>query len=77
MALGGRLGQEFGVPKAKMAIVVFGVLALWTTRPAGALTFPGTCITPPATVTRITGIDTRHAEMEARYTPQASKRAQR
>jgi hypothetical protein len=36
--------------------------------PAIALEFPGTCITLSATVTSITGIDTRNAEMEARYT---------
>ena len=30
-----------------------------------ALTFPETRISPPATVTSITGIDTRHAHMEA------------
>jgi hypothetical protein len=35
---------------------------------ANTLEFPGTCITPPATVTTITGIDTRHANMEAHYT---------
>ena len=36
--------------------------------PAIALEFPETCITPPATVIHITGIDTRNARMEARYT---------
>ena len=42
--------------------------ALGAITPAIALQFPGTCITPPATVTRITGIDTHNARMEARYT---------
>lgn len=36
--------------------------------PAIALEFPETCVTPPATVTRIAGINTRNARMEARYT---------
>src|SRR5262249_34453072 len=35
---------------------------------ATALEFPETCVTPPATVTNITGIDTRNAAMTARYT---------
>ena len=42
--------------------------ALGAIAPAIALQFPGTCITPPATVTRITGLDTHNARMEARYT---------
>lgn len=42
--------------------------ALGAIAPAIALQFPGTCITPPATVTRIPGIDTHNARMEARYT---------
>ena len=36
--------------------------------PAMALEFPGTCISPPATVTTIAGIDTRSAKMEGRFT---------
>ena len=42
--------------------------ALGAIAPAIALQFLGICITPPATVTRITGIDTHNARMEARYT---------
>lgn len=37
-------------------------------QPSFALEFPGTCITPSATVTTITGINTRNARMEGRYT---------
>jgi hypothetical protein len=37
-------------------------------RPSIALEFPGTCIAPTATVTQITGMDTRNASMEGRYT---------
>jgi hypothetical protein len=43
-------------------------LLLFLSTGAFALQFPETCITPPATVTQITGIDTRNATMEARYT---------
>jgi hypothetical protein len=47
------------------------ILAIWwtlSTLPVIALQFPETCITPPATVTKITGINTRNAKMEGRYT---------
>ena len=39
-----------------------------STCPSIALEFPGTCVTPTATVTQITGLDTRNARMEGRYT---------
>lgn len=39
-----------------------------TVTPATALQSPETCITPLATVTSITGINTRNARMEAVYT---------
>jgi hypothetical protein len=47
-----------------LAVAGLGLAAL----PAIALQFPETCITPPATVTSITGIDTRDAMMDARFT---------
>ena len=43
-------------------------LGAWPIATAIALHFPGMWITPPAIVTRITGIDTHNARMEARYT---------
>ena len=49
-------------------LALFCVLSLVLSKSAFALQFPESCITPPATVTRITGIDTRNAHMEARYT---------
>jgi hypothetical protein len=51
---------------SRIAILTIG--ASLATNPANALTFPETCISPPATVTSITGIDTRHAHMKASYT---------
>lgn len=53
--------------KAKTTIFAVGGAVL-STLPANALQFPETCITPPASVTSITGIDTRNAKMEGRYT---------
>ena len=53
--------------RVKVALTALGALTV-STRLAVALEFPSTCITPPATVTSITGIDTRNARMEARYT---------
>jgi len=52
---------------AKSTILVLGGLGFGAF-PVTALQFPETCVTPPATVTSITGIDTRDARMEARYT---------
>jgi hypothetical protein len=48
-------------------MLAFSALVLWAPS-ATALQFPGTCISPPATVTHISGINTRNARMEARYT---------
>jgi hypothetical protein len=45
--------------------LALGALVIGCLNPASALEFPGTCITPTATVTSITGIDTRDAKMEA------------
>jgi hypothetical protein len=66
IVLRGPCGAGFAVSKAKTLAITSGVWLAIT--PATALQFPGTCITPPATVTRMTGIDTRDARMEARYT---------
>lgn len=51
----------------KIAILAMGAVGI-SPLPAIALQFPETCVTPPATVISITGIDTRDARMEARYT---------
>jgi hypothetical protein len=50
--------------------LLLGIVAtlLLVISPALALEFPGTCISPPATVTSITDIDTRYAKMVAHYT---------
>ena len=53
---------------SKSKTIALAFVASLAIGPVNALQFPGTCITPPATVTRITGIDTRNAGMEARYT---------
>jgi hypothetical protein len=53
---------------ADKSFIIGTTSALGAIAPAIALQFPGMCITPPATVTRITGIDTHNARMEARYT---------
>ena len=55
---------------AKLLLVGACIYGLYVnlTDPAIALQFPQTCVTPPATVTDITGIDTRDARMKARYT---------
>ena len=51
--------------KTFIAIAAAAVLA---SSGAWALQFPESCVSPPATVTRITGVNTRNARMEARYT---------
>jgi hypothetical protein len=52
-----------------MTVKILATIAtLLTICPAAALEFPGTCITPSATVISIIGIDTRNARMAAHYT---------
>lgn len=51
-----------------LACIASTVIGALTGSPAMALQFPGTCVSPPATVTKITGVNTQNATMEARYT---------
>ena len=61
----GKDEKETKMRKTLFAIAAVAVLAASS---AWALQFPESCVSPPATVTRITGVNTRNARMEARYT---------
>jgi hypothetical protein len=52
----------------KRALIAIAAAAVLASSNAWALQFPESCVSPPATVTRITGVNTRNARMEARYT---------
>ena len=50
------------------AALIFAFGSAFAPMSAHALDLPSTCIAPAATATSITGINTRHAAMAARYT---------